>query len=133
MNCAQLESALRDLSSSCGYTLYTLPSGRISEVKSLPAVVLEPPTVASVDGRGHGRISYNVTLHILCPATKLTASQRAECMDKMESDILEIFTRLSDAERVISVEELGITPREYAFTSHGEISQTARTRIVTCF
>ena len=133
MNRAQLESALRLLSQSHDYSFESLPAHRLAEVKRLPAVVLEPPTVALVEGRKHGRISYNVTLHVLCLAAKLSAEERSNSLQKMESDLLEIFSDLSEDERVIVVDELGITPREYALTNHGEISQTARAKVVTHF
>ena len=133
MNCAQLERALRILSESRGYSFHSLPSARIAEVTHLPAAVLEPPTVASVEAKRHGRISYEVTLHLLCPAARASASQRSEYLERMESELLEIFTQLSDDECVIAIEDLGMTPREYAFTAHGEISQTARAKVVTFF
>ena len=133
MNRAQLESALRVLSQSRGYSFEILPAQRLAEVKRLPAVVLEPPTVALVEGRGHGRISYNVTLHILSLAAKLSAEQRSNILERMESDLLDIFADLSQDEGVIAVEGLGITPREFALTTHGEISQTARTKVISYF
>ena len=133
MNRAQLKCALRALSSSLGYSFYQLPANRLAEVKKFPAAILEPPTVASVEGRGHGRISYNVTLHLLGLAAKLDTEQRCELSEKMESDLLAICSALSENERVIVVDDLGITPREYAFTTHGEISQTARAKVVLYF
>ena len=133
MNRAQLEAALRTLSQSHGYAFCRLPSNRLAEVEHLPTVVVEPLTVAQVEGRGHGRITYGVTLHTMSPAAKLSAQKRSEILEKMESDLLEIFTALSENERVVAVENLGITPREYAFTMHGEISQTARAEVVTYF
>lgn len=133
MNRAQLEGALRVLSQSYGYSFFSLPADRLAEVKRFPAVVLEPPTVLTVEGRGHGRISYNVTLHILSLAARLSVQERSDTLQRMESDLLDIFADLSESECVIAVEGLGITPREYALTPHGEISQTARTKIVTYF
>ncbi len=133
MNRAQLEGALRVLSKSLGYSFYSLPANRLAEVKQFPAVALEPPTVAAVEGRGHGRISYNVTLHILNPAVKLSAQERSNALHKMETDMMDIFASLSENERVIVVDDLGITPREYALTNHGEISQTARAKVVTYY
>ena len=133
MNRTQLESALRNLSQSCGYTFYLLPSNRIAEVRDFPAVVLEPLTVARVDGRGHGRISYNVTLRVLSLTAKNSAQKQSETMETMERDLLEIFALLSDNKQVIVVEDLGITPAESAYTIHGEISQTARAQVVTHF
>lgn len=133
MNRTQLESALRNLSQSCGYTFYLLPSDRIAEVRDFPAVVLEPLTVARVDGRGHGRISYNVTLRVLSLTAKNSAQKQSETMETMERDLLEIFALLSDNKQVIVVEDLGITPAESAYTIHGEISQTARAQVVTHF
>lgn len=133
MNRAHLESALRVLSQSHGYSFDVLPVHRLSEVKAFPVAVLEPPTIDRVDGRGHGRLTYNVTLHILSLAAQLSAEERNEIEEKMESDLLGVFADLSCDERVIVVEELGITPREFALTTHGEISQTARAKVVTYF
>lgn len=133
MNRAQLECALRALSSSLGYHFYLLPADRIAEVKRFPAAVLEPPTVASVEGRGHGRISYNFTLHLLGLAAKLSTEEQCALSEKMESDLLDICSSLSEDEQVIVVDGVGITPREYAFTTHGEISQTARAKAVLYF
>ena len=133
MNRAQLECALRDLSQSHGYSFELMPAHRMTEVSNFPVVVLEPLTVARIDGREQGRISYKVTLHILSLAAKLSARERSEIQEKMESDLLDIFVQLSDSERVIAVEELSLTPREFAFTTHGEISQTAQTNVVTFF
>ena len=133
MNRTQLESALRNLSQSCGYTFYQLPAHRIAEVKEFPAAVLEPLTVARVDGREHGRISYNVTLRILSLVAKNSEQKLSELLETMERDLLELFAILSENKRVIEVENLGITPAEGAFTIHGEISQTARAQVVTHF
>ena len=133
MNRAQLEGALRVLSQSHGYSFSSLPAHRLAEVKRLPAVVLEPPTVDKVEGRGHGRITYNVTLHILSLAAKLSAEERSLALQQMESDVLAIFAALSENERVIVVDGLGITPQEFVLTTHGDISQTARAKVVTHF
>lgn len=133
MNRTQLEGALRILSQSHGYAFCQLPANRLAEVEHLPTVVAEPLTVARIEGRGHGRITYGVTLHTMSLAAKLSAQERSEILAKMESDLLEIFSALSENERVVVVENLGITPREYAFTMHGEISQTARAEVVTYF
>ncbi len=133
MNRAQLESALRNLSRSHGYSFELMPADRMAEVRKFPAVVLEPPSVAGVEGRGHGRISYNVTLHLLALAAKLTAAERSEMQQKLESDLLDMLTELSENDRVIVVEDVGITPREFAFTTHGEISQSARAVVITHF
>ena len=133
MNRTQLESALRDLSQSYGYTYYLLPADRIAEVRKFPAAVLEPLTVARVDGRGHGRISYNVNLHVLSLEAMGSAQKQSKIMGAMEHDLLGIFADLSETEQVIAVEELGITPAEGAHTIHGEISQNARAKVVTYF
>ncbi len=133
MNCAQLESALRVLSSSLGYSFHLLPANRIAEINGFPTAVLEPPAVARVEGRGHGRISYNITLHLMSLAARLNAEESSKVLKKMESDMLDILTKLSEDEHVIVVEDICITPREYAFTSYGEISQTARAKVVLHF
>ena len=133
MNCAQLESALRVLSESLGYSFAVLPANRIAETNKFPKAVLEPPTVAKVEGRGHGRITYNITLHLMKRAARLNAEGRFDVLNQMEADVLEILTDLSENGQVIVVEDIGITPREYALTTHGEVSQTAQAKVVLYF
>ena len=133
MNCAQLESALRDLSESLGYSFSLLPANRIAEINKFPRAVLEPPTIAKVEGRGHGRISYNIHLHLMKRAARLSAEERFDLLNEMESDMLDILTDLSESEQVIVVEDIGITPQEYALTTHGELSQNAQAKVVLYF
>jgi hypothetical protein len=51
----------------------------------------------------------------------------------MESDMLDILTDLSESEQVIVVEDIGITPQEYALTTSGELSQSAQAKVVLYF
>lgn len=64
MNRAQLETALRDIAADAGYTFCAAGDEYASRsVKAYPAAWLSPPVMHSIEGRRHGRISYDVTLH----------------------------------------------------------------------
>ncbi|HIW52342.1 MAG TPA: hypothetical protein H9919_02865 [Candidatus Alistipes excrementipullorum] len=134
MNRAQLETALRDIAADAGYSFRAAGDEYASRsVKAYPAAWLSPPVMHSIEGRRHGRISYDVTLHLLDKGAKLSLEQRNAKWDELESDALAIFTALSEKECVIAVENLEMTPRSSALTNHGVISQTVTARVTTCF
>jgi hypothetical protein len=66
-------------------------------------------------------------------AARLSAEERFDLLNEMESDMLDILTDLSESEQVIVVEDIGITPQEYALTTHGELSQSAQAKVVLYF
>ena len=102
-------------------------------VRSYPAAWLAPLELHAVEGRGHGRATYDMTLHLLSSGARLSPTERRAALARMEEQLLEIFAALSLDERVLAVEGLSVRPRAFALTPHGEISQTAAARIVTFF
>ena len=134
MNNLQLAQTLRDLSVYLDYNFNEGEQSAMSQcIRQYPAAWLNPPALHSVEGREHGRITYDVTLHLTDAGAKLSPEARNRRAAEMEKDMLEIFTRLSETSNVIAVENLTIAPRTFALTSHGEISQTANARVITCF
>ena len=88
MNRAQLETALRDIAADAGYTFCAAGDEYASRsVKAYPAAWLSPPVMHSIEGRRHGRISYDVTLHLLDKGAKLSNGQRNAKWDELESDM----------------------------------------------
>lgn len=134
MSYIYLSQQLRDLVNARGYTFFTAPEQYMSsELCYYPAAWLVPPKLLEIEGRRHGRRVYDVELHLLCPALKLSLPERAVKLNEMEQDLLEIFTSLSLSEKVIAIEELTLQPRSHTLTNHGEISQSASAHVIVWF
>lgn len=134
MNRTHLEGAAEALAAEQGYAFHTGPESDMAHtLRSYPAAWLAPLELHAVEGRGHGRATYDMTLHLLSSGARLSPPQRRAALARMEEQLLEIFASLSLDERVLAVEGLSIRPRTFALTPHGEISQTAAARIVTFF
>lgn len=134
MNRTHLEGAAEALAAQRGYAFHTGPEdGMAHTVRSYPAAWLAPLELHAVEGRGHGRATYDMTLHLLSSGARLSPAERRAALARMEEQLLEIFAALSLDERVLAVEGLSVRPRAFALTPHGEISQTAAARIVTFF
>ena len=134
MNRASLERAVQELSESLGYPFHSAPEAYMArQIGSLPAAWLLPVQLHAVEGTRHGRVSYDLTLHLLDRGISLPPADRSRRWDEMEHDALELFTRLTEAPCVVAVENLTLRPRTYALTNHGEIALTATARVITCF
>ncbi len=103
------------------------------EVKSLPAAWLEPPRVQEVDGRQHGRITYQVRLHLLRGVERLAAQQVEVVLQRMEREIIEVFSELSQKTEIIAVERLTVQPRYFGVSGKGDLAITGDARIITWF
>lgn len=134
MNRTHLEGVAETLATQAGYTFYAGPEGDMAHtVRSYPAAWLAPLELHAVEGRSHGRATYDTTLHLLRSGARLAPEARRTALADMERHLLDIFAALSLDGRVLAVEKLAIRPRTFALTPHGEISQTATARIVTFF
>lgn len=129
-----LEQRLRDLVSARDYAFFSAPDEYMaSEIDRYPAAWLTPPRLKEVEGRRHGKRTYEVQLHLLQPGLRLSHAGRAERLAEMERTLLETFSALTEQKEVIAVEQLSIRPRTCAFTNHGEISQSATAEVVVWF
>ncbi|MEG1622349.1 MAG: hypothetical protein RR330_03140 [Alistipes sp.] len=134
MNRTLLERALQTRSEALGYRFCCAAEEYLPQsVSAYPAAWLKPPQLHAIEGRTGGRISFDVTLHLLHNGARLAAVARAQAWETMEEHLINIFTNLSNDPGVIAVEGLTIRPRTYALSNHGEISQTAEARVITFF
>ena len=134
MNRTPLEGAAEQLTAQRGYTFYTGPEGDMGHtVRNYPAAWLAPPELHAVEGRTHGRATYDMTLHLLLLVKHNTRAERRTAFAELESQLLVIFAELSLYVRILAFEGLSVRPRSFSLTPHGEISQTATARIVTWF
>lgn len=134
MNRTYLEGAVQALATERGYTFHTGPESDMTHsLRSYPAAWLSPLKMSMAEGRHHGRVTYELTLHLLCSGSRLSPSQRCAAQAAMEEQLLDLFAALSLEKRVLAVAELTIEPRTFALTPHGELSQSAQARIATWF
>ncbi|MFQ7387622.1 MAG: hypothetical protein ACLRM8_08995 [Alistipes sp.] len=133
MNRTHLEGAAEALAAQQGYAFHTGPEdGMAHTMRSYPAAWLAPLELHAVEGRGHGRATYNMTLHLLSSGARLSP-RSAHCAGPdggaAARNLRGAFARRTGSRRRRA---FGPPPR-FALTPHGEISQTAAARIVTFF
>ena len=115
MNRTHLEGAAEALAVQQGYAFHTGPEdGMAHTVRSYPAAWLAPLELHAVEGRGHGRATYDMTLHLLSSGARLSPTERRAVLARMEEQLLEIFAALSLDERVLAVEGLSVRLRTHA-------------------
>lgn len=134
MKRTSLERALQQLSAESGFAFHCAPEEYMArQLGALPAAWLDPLKLLEIEGRGHGRATYGITLHLLEAGARLPPDRRQERWAALEQTALELFGSLSDRPEVVAVEELTLRPRTYAFTCHGEIALTAEARAIVWF
>ena len=134
MNRNSIIQALDTIAKTKGYTLYTDADSLLPQrLKSFPAIWLSPLKFKSMEGRKHGKITYLLSLKALTQAAKLPPADHEGVWAKMEDDVLEIFSALSQQERVIAIENLSLKSNFATLTSHGELSLEATAEVITFF
>ena len=134
MNHTYLINAIESIATADGYSFYSDSEERMSEqIKSYPAVWLQPPKFQQMEGRKHGKVTYGVTLHAMDAGAKLSPAEREQTWSRLEDDLVEMFSKLSATIRVISVEERKIRRTSSTLTTHGEVAATATAEVVTFF
>ena len=134
MNRAILSSAIEGLVSNYGYDFNRNESSYYpTSVCRYPAAFMSEPEFVSIDGRKHGRITYEISLHLAQQGAKLAPSERSTLLDEMEQQMLDIFTELSQEECVAVVERLQISPTQPAIDNHGALAIVGKAEVVTIF
>ena len=134
MNSTYLINAIDGIATADGYTFYSDGEERMSEqIKSYPAVWLQPPKFQQMEGRKRGKVTYGVTLHAMDTGAKLSPAEREQTWSRLEDDLVEMFSKLSVVKRVIAVEGLKIRHTSSTLTTHGEVAATATAEVVTFF
>lgn len=134
MNRKTILEAAEQAATAQGYTFYTDSDERMrSTVKRLPAVWLTPPKFISMQGRRHGRITYEVTMHAMCDGWKYSPEQRNQSWTRMEEDLVEMFSRISLCDKVAAIDDLTIYFNGNTASAPGEVAATAKAKVVTLF
>ena len=134
MNRALLCSAIEGLVSQCGYEFYLNDESPYpTTVCRYPAAFLSQPQFESIEGQRHGRINYKVTLRLAQKGAKLSPSERNNLLDRMEKQMVTIFTKLSKKDAVAVVNELTIAPSSEVVDNHGAIAMVAKAVVETIF
>lgn len=134
MNRKKLLQAAQRIATAEGYQFYSTDERHMSQlVESYPAMWLTPPTFSTMEGRKHGKITYSVTLHALDAGAKLPPQEREGVWERLELDIVNLFSTLSEEDFVVAVEDLKIRHTSHTLTSHGEVAATATADVITFF
>lgn len=134
MNRTLLCRAIEGLVTRCGYDFSQHDKSYYpSSLSHYPAAFLSTPKFVSVEGRKHGRITYNISLIVAQQGAKLAPAERNELLARMEDQLLEIFVELSKEGLVAVVDNLTISPCAEAVDHHGAVAMEARAEIETIF
>lgn len=134
MNNEILVSALRSAAAAAGYSFRCADEDRLSAASAgLPAALLLPPSVRTAKGRRHGRIEYEVALQLAADGADMPPGKKYGLRQKMEADALEIFTSLSEGERIIAVQNLTVAPVPSSASLGAFVAVTAKARVITFF
>lgn len=133
MNRAILSSAIEEAVSAVGYNFAEYPERLYPCIVNVyPTVTLIEPEFRRMEGRKHGKITYFVTLHLDKIGVKLSFEERKRALAEMEQDMVDIFLRLSNHQRIASVEELFIEQPSLT-DEHGALSLVATAEVATIF
>ena len=134
MNRKQLLQAVERIATADGYHFHSTDDRHMSQlITAYPTVWLSPPVFSSMQGRKHGKVTYSVTLHAMEAGARLTPAERQQTWSRLEEDLVEMFSKLSDTERVVAVEQLKINHPTHTLTTHGEVAATATAEVVTFY
>ena len=134
MTRAILEAAVQGAASAKRYLFRSVPPEYASAlVNHYPVAYLVPIRFLNIEGSTRGKITYEVTLHLIHHAAKLSAEQRLSLMYTIEDNALDIFEAISRHEAVVAVEDLQIRPASRPITAHGEVAMSATARVTLFF
>ena len=134
MNRTKLLQAFEQKATADGYHFHSTFDRYIPQlVNAYPTLWLSPPKFESIEGRTHGRITYTITAHAIDAAAKLSPSERNESHARLEGELLDIFTTLSEHDFVAAVEGLEIKHSSQTLTSAGDVAATATAKVITIF
>ena len=134
MNRLKLISAVQQSAMLYGYNFRTLASDALAaQSPQMPAALLCEPKFHSIVGRNHGRITYQITLHLLSCGKGLNPEQRSERLSTLQQHVLQIFSHMSESSDVAIVRELVILPTANTIVGRGEIGVEATALVETIF
>ena len=95
MNRTHLEGAAEALAAQQGYAFHTGPEdGMAHTVRSYPAAWLAPLELHAVEGCGHGRATYDMTLHLLSSGARLSPTERRAALARMDAEFCDTLLDL---------------------------------------
>ena len=102
-------------------------------VKSYPAMWLMPPQFAKIEGRRHGKITFSVELLAMEDGAKYSAAERRGALERLEVDVVQLFSSVSQHQRVVAVNNLSMDTNPKTHSTHGELVTKAKTEVVVFF
>ena len=134
MNRKKLISAVQAICGSMGYEFRALDSSALSSgCQQMPAAVLIQPKFQSIEGRNHGRITYQTTLYLFKSGSRLSPAEQTELLAQMEEEMWEIFSKLSENKSVALVDKLQMEHSMHSMLGRGEIGLKANAEVEIIF
>ena len=134
MNRALLQGAVEGLASAYGYTFLVESQERAPfHITAYPAAFMAPPKFNEQEGRRFGKITYDISLTLMRQGAKLSPAERNERYADMESELVEMFVKLSRLPQIAYGEALTITPHTSTIDHHGAIAMVATAQVTTLF
>jgi hypothetical protein len=134
MNRKTIIDAVEQAATARGYNFYSDEAENVRTIiKRLPALCLTPPKFLSMQGRRHGKITYEVTLHAIRNGIKCSPDQKDAIWAELEQHLLDIFSLVSQNEKVAAINDLTIDCTSHGKVLVGGVEATAKARVETLF
>lgn len=134
MNRTLLSGAIERLATEYGYDFQQGEGAYYpTTVCRYPSAFLSQPKFVSIEGRKHGRITYETSLSLARQGAKLSPSERNTALAEMEQEVIDIFTELSKSDNIAVIDHLTITPSADVVDNHGAIVIVAEAKVTTIF
>jgi hypothetical protein len=134
MNRTSLVEAVQEIATQKGYTFCpTSAEGLPAHASKLPTLVMIQPKMLRIEGRKHGKITYNLTLHLLHRGATLPPDEQTALLNRAEDDAIDTLTILSTHPQVIAIENLQTSASTSRLSHHGDVTITATAEVVCHF
>ncbi len=129
-----LIDALSSAARRAGYAPYSGPLAALPKsVKAFPAMWIEPPKLAAVEGRKRGRLTYKVDFHLLALPAGKTPDQTRKIRQQIDADALSICLELPDHSEIILVRGVKAVPAPGSLTLSADLSAAVSMEAVIPF
>ena len=134
MNRKIIIEAIEQAAASLGYEFHCDDSRQMAvAVKGYPAVWLMPPQFAKIEGRRHGKITFSVELHAMEDGAKYSAAERRAALERLEVDVVQLFSSVSQHQRVVAVNNLSMATSPKNYSAHDNLAIKAQAEVVVFF
>lgn len=134
MNSRSIIDSLCRISGGHGYVFGTGPIARALDTGGGDAGLwLLPPALSMVDGRSHGRASYDLSLHMTRRLSRATPEQTVSAAATTEEEALSMLSELSEEPYVALVDSVKIEVRQGGLRPDASVHILVTAKVETIF